>query len=74
LTREGYTRLKRLVRSAFALRRKTLRNSLASEWGVDLANSLVERSGLPLNTRAESLGLETFRELDRILEELQARG
>jgi 16S rRNA (adenine1518-N6/adenine1519-N6)-dimethyltransferase len=74
LTREAYARLKRLVRSAFALRRKTLRNSLASEWGVELARALVERSGLPLNTRAESLGLETFRELDRILGELQTQG
>lgn len=67
-----YAGLKRLVRSAFALRRKTLRNSLAAEWGVEFASALVERCGLPRETRAESLDLDAFRELSAALPLLSA--
>ena len=72
LEAKEYAGFKRLVRSAFALRRKTLRNSLAAEWGVDLASALLERCGLPRKTRAESLDLDTFRELSGALAQLSA--
>jgi 16S rRNA (adenine1518-N6/adenine1519-N6)-dimethyltransferase len=48
----------RIVRAAFAQRRKTLRNSLAS-LAPDMA-SLFERAGIAPDARAESVGLEGF--------------
>jgi 16S rRNA (adenine1518-N6/adenine1519-N6)-dimethyltransferase len=70
LDTENYGRLKRLIRSAFAMRRKTLRNSLAAEWGVEVADAMLVRCSLPPKTRAESLDLDSFRELAAALEQL----
>ena len=54
----------RTVRAAFALRRKTLVNSLASVFGGELdkgeLTAAVERCGLPPAIRGERLGLEEF--------------
>lgn len=55
----------RTVRAAFALRRKTLRNSLASMWGRERANAAVEALGFEALTRAETLGVEDFLRLYR---------
>ncbi len=53
----------RLVRLAFAKRRKTLRNSLGSGLGRDRAQQLVDIAGLDPRCRAEALGLEELVEL-----------
>lgn len=54
-----------VVRQAFALRRKTLRNSLAAAWGRDRAAAAVEALGFEGRTRAETLGVEEFARLHR---------
>ncbi len=55
----------RLVRLAFALRRKTLRNSLASGLGRERAAALLDAAGLDGRCRAQELDLATFVELFR---------
>ncbi len=50
----------RLVRLAFALRRKTLRNSLASGMGRELSGQLLDALGWDARCRAESLDLSAF--------------
>ena len=54
----------RTVKAAFALRRKTLCNSLASAFGGQLdkegAAAVIARCGLPPAVRGETLGLEEF--------------
>ena len=63
-----YDRFKRLVRAAFSLRRKTLRNALASVFGRARADALVEIAGLEASVRAEALDLDAFVELARHLD------
>lgn len=53
----------RLVRAAFALRRKTLRNSLASGLGRKRSAALLGEMGWDPRRRAQELGLEEFVEL-----------
>ena len=64
----------RTVRSAFALRRKTLVNSLQTGFGSSLSKQELTEAvcacGLPENIRGERLGLEEFARLSR---ELQRR-
>lgn len=52
-----YDAFARLVRAAFALRRKTLRNSLAASFGTARADAWLEETGLGTKVRAESLGV-----------------
>jgi 16S rRNA (adenine1518-N6/adenine1519-N6)-dimethyltransferase len=52
--------LRATVRAAFSLRRKTLRNSLASSWGMPAAEAALARLGWSGRTRAEALALEDF--------------
>ena len=52
-----------LVRLAFAQRRKTLRNTLGSGWGRDVALTALERAGIDPGRRAETLGLDDFEQL-----------
>jgi 16S rRNA (adenine1518-N6/adenine1519-N6)-dimethyltransferase len=49
-----------MVRLAFAQRRKTLRNSLASGWGRERAEAALAAAGIPERARAEELGLGEF--------------
>jgi 16S rRNA (adenine1518-N6/adenine1519-N6)-dimethyltransferase len=49
-----------LIRLAFAQRRKTLRNSLASGWGRERAEAVLAAAGIPERARAEELGLGEF--------------
>ena len=56
---------RRVVRSAFAQRRKTLRNSLRSGLGADLAESSLTRAGIDGGRRAETLSLDEFARLAR---------
>ncbi len=53
----------RLVRLAFAKRRKTLRNSLASGMGRERAEQLLQAAGLDARRRAHELDLATFVDL-----------
>ena len=53
------------VRVAFAQRRKTLRNALASGWGRETADAVLTDLGWPSDTRAESLPVAAFVELHR---------
>lgn len=57
------------VRTAFAKRRKTLRNSLAAAWGRDEAERVLARflpaHGLPPTARAERLGVGELVDLHR---------
>ena len=48
------------IRLAFAYRRKTLRNSLAADWGPALANAVCDDLGLEHNTRAQELAVPDF--------------
>ena len=48
------------VRLAFAKRRKTVRNSLASGWGRERAEAALAAAGIPERARAEELGLGEF--------------
>ena len=54
--------LKRVVRAAFAMRRKTLANNLASSFGMNKAAAaeVVEESGFPALVRGETLSLDDF--------------
>lgn len=72
ISAEEYAEFKPLVRAAFALRRKTLRNSLAAELGSATAARLVEAAGLPVDTRAERMGVAQFRALLVTLRELRS--
>ena len=61
----------RVVRAAFALRRKTLVNSLSSALGSPLDRAALARAvadcGLPENVRGERLGIPEFAALSRAL-------
>ncbi|MDX1643285.1 MAG: 16S rRNA (adenine(1518)-N(6)/adenine(1519)-N(6))-dimethyltransferase RsmA [Thermoanaerobaculia bacterium] len=57
---QRYERFRELVRAAFALRRKTLRNSLAAAWGARRAAALLEATGLDSKVRAEALDVADF--------------
>lgn len=63
----------RLVRLAFAQRRKTLRNALAAGLGTELAEALIAARGWPPKVRAEALGLEDFVALFADLERARNR-
>lgn len=55
-----------LVRLAFAKRRKTLRNSLASGWGREKTEAVLAAAGFPEKARAEELSLADFLTLHRV--------
>ena len=63
--REEMQGLAATVRLAFAYRRKTLRNSLATEWGPAAASAVCEQLGLEPNTRAQELAVADFVRLYR---------
>lgn len=48
------------VELAFSQRRKTLRNALASKWGRERAEAVLDAASVDKNTRAEEIGLEMF--------------
>lgn len=53
------------VRLAFAQRRKTVRNSLASGWGREKAEAVLAAAGVGERVRAEELGLADLLEIHR---------
>jgi 16S rRNA (adenine1518-N6/adenine1519-N6)-dimethyltransferase len=62
------TLFRRVVKAAFAQRRKTLRNALRAARYVDL-DAVSERTGLDLQRRGETLSLEEFAALANALAE-----
>ncbi|MBQ8508451.1 MAG: 16S rRNA (adenine(1518)-N(6)/adenine(1519)-N(6))-dimethyltransferase RsmA [Clostridia bacterium] len=65
----------RTIRGAFAQRRKTLANSLTSEFaalGREAIAKAIEKAGLEPSVRGERLGLEDFARLADALDEMQA--
>ena len=63
---EEMAELAATIRSAFAYRRKTLRNSLAAGWGPARAGAVCEELGFGGNTRAQELVLADFVSLHRV--------
>jgi 16S rRNA (adenine1518-N6/adenine1519-N6)-dimethyltransferase len=63
---------RRVVRAAFAQRRKTLRNALGAQLGLDAAVVLLERAGIDARRRAETLSLDEFALLSREAAALEA--
>ncbi len=61
--------LMRVVRAGFSQRRKTIRNTLASGLGMEVGEveAALARAGVDPGARAESLGLEEFAGLVRVL-------
>ncbi len=65
-----------VVRAAFALRRKTLVNSLYAAFGAQLSKEALEEAvtscGLPASVRGERLGLEEFARIsERLYDKMQ---
>jgi 16S rRNA (adenine1518-N6/adenine1519-N6)-dimethyltransferase len=59
-----------VVRAAFQARRKTLRNALARDWGVERAQAVLEQAGIDGQRRGETLSVEEF----GVLADALARG
>ncbi len=57
----------RVIRGAFAQRRKTLANSLRTEFPKEIIPEAIEKAGLPSDIRGERLTLEDFARLSDIL-------
>ena len=63
-------RFRRVVKAAFAQRRKTVANSLKRDkglWEKESAESALERAGIDARRRAETLSVEEFAALERAL-------
>ena len=68
LTPAEYARFARLVRAAFAHKRKTLFNSLVlSGWDKERVTDALARAGVAPAARAEEISLEKFLEIHRLL-------
>ena len=64
-------RFRRVVKAAFAQRRKTVSNSLKSDkglWVKASAEAALERAGIDARRRAETLSVEEFAALERAVE------
>lgn len=53
-------RFRDVVSAGFAMRRKTLRNTLAARFGVEQAERALQTAGIDPQTRAERLGFDEF--------------
>lgn len=65
---------RRIVRTAFAQRRKTLRNSLRAGFGEASATEWLAQAGIDGGRRAETLSLAEFATLARVAQEAPAPG
>ena len=63
--------VKRLVRAAFAMRRKTLANNLSASFGMpkDKVSALITSCGFSADVRGERLSLDDFIALSRAMEQ-----
>lgn len=59
----------RVVKGAFAQRRKTLSNSMSSSMGIDkqTVKAILEKAGIPENARAEQLNMEQLAKIADVL-------
>ena len=66
---EDIAKFKKLVRSAFIMKRKTLVNNLIKSYGIDRqkCEELLTAIGVDVNARAENLSAEDFIELSKLL-------
>ncbi|MBQ9108402.1 MAG: 16S rRNA (adenine(1518)-N(6)/adenine(1519)-N(6))-dimethyltransferase RsmA [Oscillospiraceae bacterium] len=66
----------RVVKAAFAQRRKTVHNSLASSLGIskDRVGEAMDRAGVARNARAEQLGLEEFAAIANAMHDIFKEG
>ena len=65
--------VRKLIRSAFAMRRKTLANNLSAAFGLSKedATALIERAGFKPLVRGEALSLDDFVKLSRAMKDLE---
>ena len=70
LDRENVAFLHKLVRSSFAMRRKTLANNLSVAFQIDKqeAGKLIEEAGFSPMVRGEALSLDDYKKLTKTLE------
>lgn len=68
---ENSALLHKLVRSSFAMRRKTLANNLSNAFGISKqdATALIQKAGFEPMVRGEALSLEDYKKLARVLDE-----
>lgn len=68
---ENSALLHKLVRSSFAMRRKTLANNLSNAFGISKqdATALIQKAGFEPMVRGEALSLEDYKKLARVLGE-----
>lgn len=68
---ENAVLLHKLVRSSFAMRRKTLANNLSVAFAIGKqdATALIEKAGFQPMVRGEALSLEDYKKLARVLDE-----
>ena len=73
---ENEALLERLIRGAFAMRRKTLANNLAACFAMDRdrAVACIEAAGLSAQARAQELSLESFAALCEQIDKALAKG
>lgn len=66
---EDKNRIKKLIRAAFAMRRKTLVNNLSTSFGIskDSAVNAVESAGFSANVRGETLDVDDFVKLSKFI-------
>lgn len=71
LNGENAPLLHKLVRSSFAMRRKTLANNLSNAFGISKqdATDLIQRAGFEPMVRGEALSLEDYKKLARVLDD-----
>lgn len=71
LNGENAPLLHKLVRSSFAMRRKTLANNLSNAFGISKqdATKLIQRAGFEPMVRGEALSLEDYKKLARVLDD-----
>lgn len=67
---ENVALLHKLVRSSFAMRRKTLANNLSVAFQIDkaLASAIIEEAGFSPMVRGEALSLDDYKKLTKTLE------
>lgn len=66
---EDKKKIKKLIRAAFAMRRKTLANNLSQAFGIskDEAVKAIEAAGFPATVRGETLDADDFVKLSRFI-------
>lgn len=65
--------VRKLIRSAFAMRRKTLANNLSAAFGLSKedATALIEKAGFKPLVRGEALSLDNFVKLSRAMKDFE---